>query len=109
MSQYYNSRRIEWAKKIEQCLQSGKSMQSWCRDNQIVYTTFMGWRKRLKAMEKRGCEAVHSAKQFIELKNEEKVSPGFTLECNGVMIHLQAEFDAQSLKKCLAVLRGAPC
>ncbi|MFI5343823.1 MAG: IS66 family insertion sequence element accessory protein TnpA [Chlamydiales bacterium] len=45
-SQY--SRRLEWIHKIERWKQSGKTAWAWCRENQVVYTTFIGWCRRLE-------------------------------------------------------------
>ena len=37
MAQNRNSKRLEWANKIEQWRLSGKKAQAWCRENQVVY------------------------------------------------------------------------
>lgn len=110
MSQSNKSKRFHWANLIEQWQQSGMKAQTWCRENQVVYTTFLGWRNRLKINpQSRGiCQPPVKA-QFIELKDESKVKPEISLEYDGILIHLKADFDPTLLRKCLGVLRGAPC
>lgn len=107
-----------WEIKIQQWLSSGKSAKSWCKENQVIYNTFLGWRNYLKfsgsqkidnLSEKTSSDPSFSKANFIELKNQPKTCPGISLECEGVLIHLSAEFDAILLKKCLHVLRGSIC
>ncbi len=106
-----------WEIKVQQWLSSGKSVKVWCEENQVIYTTFLGWRNRLKCNDS---DKINSLKQnslhsssvgahFTELKDKPKVCSGITLECEGVQIHLLAEFDPAILRKCLNVLRGVSC
>jgi len=99
----------QWIKKIELWNQSGQSARAWCRENQLIYTTFMGWRKRLKLNLLPTPSPNLVKTQFKELKNVLQKPPEISLEYDGILIHLQAEFDAALLKRCLAVLRGASC
>jgi hypothetical protein len=110
MSQnYISTTKREWAKKIELWRQSGKSVKAWCRENHVVYTTFLGWRNRLKLNQNVNSTSSSSKNQFIELKEGLKTASGISLECEGVRIHLTSEFDELLLKRCLALLRGVPC
>lgn len=108
MSEIRNSKHREWTNKIEQWRQSGKSAQAWCKQNQVVYTTFMSWHKRLKNQTTQPQSNESLKTQFIELKEELKI-PGISLEYKGIFIHLSAEFDPSALKKCIDILRGASC
>jgi hypothetical protein len=101
--------RREWTNKIEQWKLSGKNVRTWCRENQVVYTTFLGWRNRLDNNPKKINRLPSVKSQFIELKDQPKILPSISLECDGVIIHLKGEFDSSLLKKCVAVLRGASC
>jgi hypothetical protein len=110
--------KAHWEIKLQQWLSSGKSAKAWCQENQVVYTTFLGWRNRLKYLSSQKATSspeLHSLSpsfsntHFVELKNQSKIYPGISLECEGVKIHLSAEFDGASLRKCLDILRGAPC
>jgi hypothetical protein len=110
MSQNRDSKSREWAEKIEQWKLSGKKAQTWCRENQVVYTTFMGWCKRFKI--NKSAQTIRKSPlkaQFIELTDQPKIHPEISLEYNGVIIHLKGEFDPSLMKKCLAVLRGILC
>lgn len=110
MSQNRNSKSHEWAEKIKQWKLSGKNAQVWCRENQVIYTTFMGWCKRLEINKPAQKPREQFPKtQFIELKDLPKIHPAISLEYNGVIIHLKGEFDPSLMKKCLAVLRGVSC
>ena len=109
MSKNHISTRCEWAHKIELWKQSGKSARAWCRENQLVYTTFLGWNTRLEKSQNVIDSSTSLKTQFIELKDNSKISPGISLECEGVMIHLNPDFDVALLKKCLTALRSAPC
>ncbi len=106
-----------WKIKIQQWLLSGKSAKSWCQENQVVYTTFLGWHNRLKhhnnqktnnSLKPNSLPALSSKAHFIELKSPKKYQ-GIYLECEGVQIHLSNEFDAATLRICLDVLRDASC
>ncbi len=102
--------KLEWTNKIEQWKLSGKKARVWCRENQVIYTTFLGWRNRLEDNNAKKINRLASVKsQFIELKDQPKILPTISLECDGVIIHLKGEFDSTLLKKCVAVLRGASC
>jgi hypothetical protein len=102
--------KLEWANKIELWKLSGKKARIWCRENQVVYTTFLGWRNRLGYNNPKKVMPPSSIKnQFIELKDQPKASPEISLEHSGIMIHLKGEFDAILLQKCLVALRGLPC
>lgn len=100
----------EWSQKIEKWLQSGKSARSWCRENQVVYTTFISWRTPLQCDLK---SLTHlsspSEKPFIELKDQTEPRSSITLEYKGVQIHLSDHFDGALLKRCLDLLRGILC
>ncbi len=112
MSRRFINRRKEWSDRVEQWIQSGKSAQAWCRENQVVYTTFMVWRKRLELdLKNFQDQPVQKITQtpFIELKDKAEENLGIFLECAGIKIHLSKNFDADLLKKCISVLRGVSC
>jgi hypothetical protein len=106
-----------WEIKVQQWLSSGKSAKYWCKENQLVYTTFMGWRNRLRHEKKPKTNCTSKQKSlnssskthFIELKNPPKSHPGMHLEYEGIKIHLSAEFDTDLLRRCLNVLQRVTC
>jgi hypothetical protein len=115
-SKNFYSKKI-WEIKVQQWLSSGKSAKAWCQENQVIYTTFLGWRNRLKCKSNRKVNSSNqhslndpfSKSHFIELKDKPKVYPDISLEYEGVKIYLSAEFDGSALRKCLDVLRGISC
>src|SRR5262245_8723945 len=98
-----------WKEKILEWQQSGKNSRAWCLENKIPYTTFCGWRNHIKNFQEKEDLTPKPKSGFIELKKQDDLNPGIILECNGVKIHLMADFDAIVLKRCLDCLRGAPC
>ena len=113
MPRYSLQQESEWVDKINQWFRSGKSAKAWCRENRVVYTTFIGWRNRLKRKQKQAISedknSVIRPKQFIELKDRTEEAPTIVLECCGVRVHISADFDSALLRKCLDVLRGCSC
>ena len=98
-----------WKEKVLEWQKSGKNARSWCYENKIPYTTFCGWRSRLKHFEKKGALTPKTKSGFIELKEQQHVDPGIILEYRGVKIQLRANFNAMMLKRCLDCLGGVPC
>ena len=93
-----------WELKIQEWRQSGLSGRSWCRANNVTYSTFMAWCHRLKSSNPITKQAPPS---FIELKELPEIkSSGIYLECQGIRIHLSSSFDELVLMKCLKVLGG---
>jgi len=96
-------RNPNWKEKVLEWEASGKSCQAWCRENNIPYTTFCGWRERLKKSNK----APNKTKTgFIELKDQISSDIGITLEYKEVKIHLKAGFDKIVLQGCFDTLKG---
>ena len=106
-----NRERHDWFRLVEEWLKSGTSAKAWCRANQLVYTTFVGWCKRYKKIPKStapSSEASLSNPKFIELKSKNEVYDfsGILVECEGVLIHLCNGFNPSTFQKCLNALRG---
>lgn len=78
-------KRSDWADQIALWLQSGKSAKAWCRENNLVYNTFLGWHYRLNncpASKLRQDNLAAIPPQFIELKDSHQPQPssGVSLE-----------------------------
>ena len=43
--------RVRWARLIKQWRRSGLTMLAWCREQEVSYTQFCKWRRRLEAKE----------------------------------------------------------
>lgn len=99
------SKKREWAVKVEQWLSSGKSAKAWCSANNISYQTFLYWAHSKKKLEK----MLPSRPSFIELKSPLNKSTGIFLEVEGVRIEILPDFDQTTLKRCLQTLKGIVC
>jgi hypothetical protein len=102
-----------WQQRVLEWQASGKTILVWCQENQIPYTTFLGWKQRFENSHKGLQSNVLSSKAFIELKNQPPANSGIysgvTLEYHGIKICLQAGFSPAVLKQCLACLGGISC
>lgn len=93
-------KRQEWKSKILKQKESGLSIESWCRKNEIASHLLHYWKKQLFPESfSRSC--------FTELTNNRKA--GIVIECKGVRIYLESCFDPAVLKTCLAILRTGKC
>lgn len=97
-----------WKEKVREWESSNKSTKEWCRENQIPYTTLLGWRDRLKKADHKKA-SIKQAADFVELKDNSLSDSGIVLEYHGVKIQLKREFDKTVLRECLECLRGYLC
>lgn len=97
-------KRNHWKKSIKQWLSSNQSASAFCRENNVVASTFNYWRSRLDPNYK-GKEKTPLAQDppFIPVQiiKEEPSTPQeekeFTLHCpNGCFIKLPKNFDKQT-------------
>lgn len=105
-----------WKEKLFAWKTSGKSTKTWCKENNIPYTTLLGWRKRFECTYKNNPPiknspiiAKSSSSGFIELKDSTPVTSGVFLEYHGIKICLQQGFSSAVLKECLNCLEGIVC
>ena len=102
-----------WQQKVLEWQASGKNCLVWCKENQIPYTTLLGWKQRFENSHKGLQSNVQSSKAFVELKDQpvpnSEICSGITLEYHGIKIRLEAGFNSVVLKQCLACLGGVPC
>ena len=87
----------QWTEKIAVWRESGLSIASWCRQNNEGYHRFLYWGKRLRQKD------WPSTSAFVELTLE---TSSMTVECNGVTLHIEREFDRDLLRQVLSVLRA---
>jgi hypothetical protein len=89
-----------WKERILQQKSSGLSIERWCRENQVVVCQFYYWKSKLflKRID---------ASSFTELVDTKNT--GINIEYNGMRIHLDPNFDAATLKRCLSVIREGKC
>jgi hypothetical protein len=90
----------DWKEKILQQQNSGLSVTRWCQEHQVVECQFYYWRSKLfpKKVD------VSGFTELVDAKNT-----GITIEYNGMRIHMDPNFDADTLKKCLSVIKVIKC
>lgn len=91
----------EWEANIRNQLESGFSIKRWCRENNISEQAFHYWRGKLFP------KPSLSRSSFTEIVDKGRT--GIILECQGVQIRLERQFDPSILKRCLEVLKGLKC
>jgi hypothetical protein len=102
-----------WQQKVLKWEASGQNARAWCKENQIPYTTFMGWKRRLENRSPSLLSKIQQPKGFIELKDPSVSNAGthsgIALEYHGIKISLEVGFKTDVLKQCLACLGGVSC
>jgi hypothetical protein len=93
--------RDSWQERITEWRSSGLSRAAWCRHQGIAYPTFLYWDKKLR-------EQLPIA-AFVEIPEELTSDPGFTLECQGVLVRLTGHYNPEQLMGCLHLLKRLPC
>jgi transposase-like protein len=99
----------KWVARVDTWAQSGKSAKRWCREHQVVYSTFIGWRQRLSSPKQ---DNQPPSSPFLELQDfPEKLlgKSGIELRYCGAILRLEGQFDASLLRGCLKILRELPC
>jgi hypothetical protein len=90
----------DWEQKIQKQKQSGLSVFRWCQENRIPYNAFIYWKRRLVRV------APLERKSFVELAENSSKS-GIQLECNGIRVNVEKDFDSSTLARCLQALRSS--
>ncbi len=96
MIQYSDSERQVF---LQEWKKSGKSIQKYCRENNIRPTTFYGWTKSRKGTLKK-------ESQFIEIKSAAVLthSRNIILEKNDLKIHIPSDMTMNDLKPLFKIL-----
>jgi predicted methyltransferase len=89
-----------WKEKIFQQQNSGLSIERWCKEKQVTVCQFHYWKSKLFPKQ-------INASSFTELVDTKNV--GITIECDGLRIHLDPNFDTVTLKRCLSVIKEGKC
>lgn len=89
-----------WQARIAQQQNSGLSIAQWCKENDVAVGQFNYRKSKLfpKKLKTSG---------FTELVDVKNV--GITIEYEGMRIHVDPNFDAVTLKRCLSVIKEGKC
>jgi len=86
-----------WLERIHEQKSSSLSIAVWCKQNQIPYQTFCYWKRRLT-------KPSITQVSFIE-QQEKDTQSGIQLECKGIKVHLEKDFDSSTLSRVLTLLK----
>ncbi len=62
-----------WQSRIEECQNSSMSAKQWCRENQISYSTYSYWTRKLRSAADPGQEVIPEAPVFAQLPSEQDI------------------------------------
>ena len=104
-----------WKGKIEAWEGSGKSGARWCKEHELSYYYFTHW-KRILSSEKKPSESNASPdpkehSSFTELSDSPSAieGSGIKIQCESIILHIDRNFDPQSLGRILRLLRNSTC
>lgn len=95
-----------WRERIEEQVQSGKSVRVFCEEHQLTQNTFFYWRKKFR--DKPGPKGTAFGRRFIPVSGAlpwASVSPRIYL-LNGVRIELGAGLESEAVDRFLLGLCG---
>ena len=90
-----------WVKKIQEWKKSKKSIAQWCRENNIIYSTFLYWRDKLQGVS----VSNKKAPLFIEITDNGSVDTGIEIQCNDISVQISKNFDSATLLQTLRLVR----
>lgn len=96
---------LQWSEKIKSQMLSGKNAVQWCREQDIPYSTFAYWRKRLQ---KNNPSQNSKSSQFIELPQESSTA-WVEITLPGAKIIISKEVNLDALLFCLQLLGRPSC
>lgn len=98
-----------WSEKLAHWQMSGKNGAQWCREQGLSYKHFNHWKKALMVEG----DPQKIAEQFTELTDEpleESTGSGIKLQCKGFLLHVDVDFDGETLRRLiLLIMRAFPC
>ncbi len=101
-----------WRGVIRDQKASGLSISAFCREREVPAASFFSWRRKL-ADRRRADERENTAAKFVPI--ELPSPPAATRSCcevvlpDGCRIIVPTQFDAESLREILMVLKEQPC
>ncbi len=62
-----------WQSRIEECQNSSMPAKQWCRENQISYSTYLYWTRKLRAAEDPGQKVIPEDPVFAQLPSQQDI------------------------------------
>ena len=97
-----------WEEQLAHWQISGKNGKQWCKEQKLSYQYFTYWKKTLLVEQ----DASRIASQFTELIDEplETKDSGIKIQCNDLLLHVEVDFNSETLRRLILLLQRAfPC
>lgn len=94
------SKNQRWEICISTWKASGKSARQWCKEHSISPSTFQYWQDKFSPKKL-------DPAAFVEIPA--KQSTGIEIRCQEFEIHVEKEFDLETLSRCLKAVRSCLC
>ena len=107
------SRRNYWEPLVYQWQASGLNAKAWCRQQNISYHSFWGWRNKILNLSPKHLIPKSlpikpiTIESFVELSSTKSQESGIELFCNDISIRVSRNFDESVLAACLRLARRA--
>lgn len=62
-----------WQSRIEECQNSPMSAKQWCLENQISYSTYLYWARKLRVVAEPGQKVIPETPVFAQLPSEQDI------------------------------------
>lgn len=94
-----------WEDKLNNWRSSGLSIKAWCRKNNVADHLFHYWKRKLQ---KKNPDTTASNSTFIELRDPQN-TPCIEIEFQQCVIRLHNNFNSQTFKRCMLLLKELQC
>lgn len=106
-----------WRRMLKLWKHSGLSVRAFCQQHDLAEPSFYSWRAVIARRDQANPQPADTAPNataptlplFLPIRLAAPPAPLEVLLADGTLLRVPADFDAASLQRLLAVLRGAPC
>lgn len=91
---------MKWKNLIEDWEKSNSSMAKWCRERSLPYHQFLYWKERTLPS---------TPVKFIELQDLKSMHAGISILIQGVTLHVEKNFDENTLLRLIHTLEKNLC
>jgi lambda repressor-like predicted transcriptional regulator len=97
---------------VEACKTSGLSQKSYCRQNDLKYSTFKNWTSRYNFLQTEKCiQSATFSKIVVDASSDftphHQTTPTIRIEINQVSVHVPSGVDASLLQMVMSVLSAS--
>ena len=89
-----------WRQRIQECQQSGKSVQAWCKENGIAASTYYRYLRKIR-------ETLLQDNQIVALELPKSESPAdIRIECGTITVTIPGNVSGEQLTAILSALKS---